>query len=75
MQGIPRDRHVFFAHRALKEGEVSVTVEGRTLVEGTGFSVDYKTGKITVHDEAITKAGAAFQINAAGWAYGQTCGS
>jgi hypothetical protein len=70
VQGVPSDRHLFFAHRPLAEGAVSVTVEGRALVEGTGFSVDCKTGKITVHDEAITKPGAKFRVEAAGWVYG-----
>jgi beta-lactamase regulating signal transducer with metallopeptidase domain len=70
VQGIPRDRRVFFAHRVLKEGDVSVTVDGRVLVAGTGFSVDYKTGKITVHDEAITKPGTKFRVDTTGWTYG-----
>jgi hypothetical protein len=70
VQGVPRDRGVFFAHRALAQGEVSVTVDGRGLVEGTGFRVDYAAGKITVLDEAIRRTDAKFRVSAGNWTYG-----
>jgi hypothetical protein len=70
VQGVPRDRGVFLAHRALAPGDVTVTLDGRELAEGTGFRVDYVAGRITVLDEAIRRPDARFRVSAGGWTYG-----
>jgi len=70
VQGVPKPRNVFHRHKALTPGTVTVVLDGRTLPEGTGFTVDYATGTITVLDDAIRSPGCRYRISAESWTYG-----
>ena len=43
---------------------------GKQLVEGSGFTVDYETGRITVLGDAILRPKTKFRISAGNWTYG-----
>jgi len=70
VNGVPKPRNVFHCHGTLNRGAVQVVVDGRTLTEGTGFTVDYDSGTITVLDEAIRSPGCRYRISTGSWSYG-----
>jgi hypothetical protein len=62
LKGIPYPRNIFFFNKQLDPGTVEMILNGRKLIEGEGFIVNYKLGKITVLDPDIEEAGAEFTI-------------
>ncbi|MBI1388225.1 MAG: hypothetical protein GC154_07235 [bacterium] len=61
---IPNPRNVFYGLRTLKPGEISVSLNGKTLKEGEGYTVDYVKGIVTVLDPAINLKEADYSIKA-----------
>jgi len=47
----------------LAEGSVRVTAGGRTLMEGTDYTVDYFGGKVTILDQSILASGQDIQVS------------
>ena len=47
----------------LAEGSVTVTAGGRTLTEGTDYTVDYFGGKVTILDQSILASGQDIQVS------------
>jgi cell surface protein SprA len=47
----------------LAEGSVTVTAGGRTLTEGSEYTVDYFGGKVTILDQSILASGQDIQVS------------
>ena len=58
-------------HRALEKGEVKVTVDGRELVEGKDFTVDYEKGVVVVLDPAVRDKKVKYRVKAGGFSFGR----
>ena len=71
VHGIPKDPSLHLLHRPLKKGEVSVTIGGRTLVEGEGFTVDYEKGIVRVLDPAVRDKDVKYRVKAGSFAFGR----
>jgi beta-lactamase regulating signal transducer with metallopeptidase domain len=70
VHGLPRVRNVFSFRRALEQGTVAVVLGSRLLVEGTGYTVDYAKGVVTVLDRGISDPKAKFYVKAGEGSFG-----
>ncbi len=66
VHGVPNPNNIFYYRRPLAPGSVSVVIEGRSLTEGAGFTVDYEKGIVTVLDPELDKLHVSFHISVDG---------
>ncbi|MHC5012334.1 MAG: M48 family metalloprotease, partial [Planctomycetota bacterium] len=62
--GTPLVRNVFHFRQAIPADSVRVTVDGKALEEGPGFTVDYENGVLTIRDPAAMAPHVTITISA-----------
>ena len=61
VSGMPR-QDIFLFKKSLPKGSVTITLNGESLMEGTGFTVDYEKGVVRVSDPEINKKFAVYKV-------------